>query len=173
MLHTKGEATTRTFGLRNRKTLDKYAINIHDARRYAEMANDLKNEVRGALMDIFYAESAPTNAAYHVETGVLKGQILCLDMGVRYKADMGKLSKTLGDRLQHVTVTEPVFNTSKAKAAIESGIVTEAELAKCVTALPTMAVQLRQPSDGHAPKGIEPGEARVTPLKLAKGVKLE
>ena len=58
------------------------------------------------------------------------------------------------------------------KAALASGIVTEEELAQCVTATPTMAAQIRNPADGHAPKGIDEGEAKVTPLKLAKGVKL-
>ncbi len=173
MLHTKGEGVTRTFNRVLRALLTKYAEELDQAKTYMEIADRIKRDTRGAIADIFHVTSEPSSVAYHVDDGSLKGQILCLDMGVKYKADMVKLTKVLGDRLQHVTVTEPVFKTDKAKAALKAGIVTEAELVKCVTATPTLAAQVRHPADGHAPKGIEPGEAKVTPLKPAKGVKLE
>lgn len=173
MLHTKGEGVVRTFSAASRRLLNNYANQLAQAKTYTEIADRIKGDTRGALADIFHVTSEPCSASYHVDDGSLKGQILCIDMGVKYKADIAKLAKVLGNRMQHVTVTELVFKTDKAKAALKAGIVTEAELAKCVTATPTFAAQVRHPADGHAPKGIEPGEARVTPLKLATGVKLD
>lgn len=173
MLHTRSEEKTRKFSARSQKTLNKYAEEISRAKGYEAIAEKLRTEARAALVDIFYVISDPASAAYHVPSGPLKGKLLCLDMGVRYKADMGKLAKKLGDRIKYVTVEEPVFKTDKAKAALAAGIITEEELALCVTATPTLAAQIREPSDGHAPKGIEEGEAKVTPLKLAKGVRLQ
>lgn len=173
MLHTKGEGVARTFNAVIRRLLNKYASELDQAKTYAEIASRIKSDTRGAIADIFNATSAPCSVAFHVDDGSLKGQILCLDMGVKYKANMAMIAKVLGHRREHVLVTEPVFSTDKAKAALKAGIVTEAELAKCVTATPTLAAQVRHPADGRAPKGIEPGEAKVTPLKLAKGVKLD
>ncbi len=173
MLHTKGESFTRTFRATIRRLMNGYAKELDQAKTYTEIADRIKEETRGALADIFHLTSEPCSIAYHVDDGSLKGQILCLDMGVKYKADMAQLAKVLGDRLQHVTVIEPVFKTDKAKAALKAGIVTEAELVKCMTATPTLATQVRHPANNMTPKGIEPGEARVTPLKPAKGVKLD
>lgn len=78
------------------------------------------------LVDLFGTKIRPSSAAYHVDVGPHQGSILCLDLAVRYEPDFVELAKVLGDRLQHVTVTEPVFDRKKAEAAIKAGVVTEA-----------------------------------------------
>lgn len=173
MLHTKIESITRTFSAATRRLLNKYAEEIDQAKTYADIADRIKSDTRDALADLFFVASEPCSVAYHVSDNNQQGNILCFDMGMKYEADMEKLAKVLGDRMQHVTVTEPVFKTNKAKAALNAGIVTEAELAKCVMAAPTIAIRVRHSADNLTPKGIESGEARVTPLKLAKGVKVK
>lgn len=173
MLHIKIEAMIRTFSAVTRRLLNGYAEEIDQAKTYADIADRIKQDTRDALTDIFCITSEPCSVAYCVSDGNQKGNILCLDMGMKYEADMGKLAKVLGERVQHVTLTEPVFKTDKAKSAIKAGIVTEEEIAKCVTAQPTIAVRMRNAGDSYAPEGIESGEARVTPLKLAKGVKVK
>jgi hypothetical protein len=153
--------------------LNKYAGEISEARCYADIADRIRRETRAMLVDLFGTEMQPSSAAYHVDIGQHRGSILCLDLAVRYEPDVAKLASVLGDRLQNVTETKPVFDRKKAEAAIKAGVVTEAEMARCVRAVPRTIAVLRDAADGRAPKGIEAGEARVTPLKLSKGVKLD
>lgn len=173
MLHQRLEPVTKTFRAATRSTLNDYANEIEQAKTYAEIADRIRGDVRGALVDLFGAITDGGSTAYHIDDGPQEGNLLCLDLAVRYEPDMAHLANLLGDRLQFVTETKPVFNRKKAEAAIKTGVVTEAEMARCVKAVARPSVMVRRAQDATAPKGIEPGEARVTPLKLPRGLKLD
>lgn len=173
MLHKLQEPETRTFSAATRRMLNKQAEELEHAKLYAERADNMKRDVRETLADAFgIALVSGGSTTYRINSQPHKDDLLCLNLAVRYTPDMAKLTKILGNRLQFVTVTEPVFDRKKAEAALAAGLIDAAELARCVTPVPRLAAVVRAASDSTAPKGIEPGEARVTPLELVKPLKL-
>jgi hypothetical protein len=155
--------------------LNKIAVTIDNAKTYTEMADRMRREARGMLVDLFGLIESPGSAAYRVDALPHKGSILCLDLRVHYEPDGEKMARVLGDRLELVLTLKPHFDTKKAAAAIKAGWITEAELAKCVTPVARPAAILRDAGDSNSmtPKGIPLGEGRVNPLTLAKGLKLD
>lgn len=173
MLHELQEPETRTFSAPIRRNLNKYAEEIGQAKDYADMADRIRGDTRGALVDIFgVCLVGGGSTAYRMDSGLLADDFLCLDLAVRYTADMTKLARTLGNRMEFVVDIEPVFNRKKAEAALAAGIINETELARCMTVVPRTSAVIRAKSSPAAPKGIQPGEARMTPLKLVKPLKL-
>lgn len=174
MLHTKSEVgTPRRFAAGTRKLLNELAGKLWLARHWEAEAKVRRSEVTGTLIDLFGLIAEPGSAAYQLDNAGEASQVLCLDLGVRYETDDEKLAKVLGDRLELVLTLKPQFDSKKAEAAIKTGIITEAEMAQCLTPVARPAAVLRDAGDVRTPKGIPPGEGRVNPMTLAKGLKLD
>lgn len=174
MLHTKSEeGVTRQFSAGTRRVLKGLADMLRTAKHWETSAKADRAEVKGILIDLFGVKESPGSAAYQLDDAGKASEVLCLDLGVHYEPDGEKLAKVLGDRLELVLTLKPHFDTRKAEAAIKSGVITESELARCVTAVARPSAVLREAGGAMSPKGIKPGEGRVNPLMLAKGLKFE
>lgn len=174
MLHTRSEiGTPRKFGAGTRKLLNGLAEKLRKAKYWEDEGKAARDEVRGTLIDLFGLVESPGSAAYQMDDAGKASQVLCLDVGVRYEPDAKKMVKLLGSRAAPLFTMKPTFDPKKAKAALEAGTVTEAELAQCMTPKARPSAVLRDAGDSMTPKGIPPGEGRVNPLVLAKGLKLD
>lgn len=176
MLHTRSEVgTPRKFAAGTRKVLTGLAEKLRNAKHWEKEGEAARHEVRGTLVDLFGSMETPGSAAYQLDDVGKASEVLCLDVGVRYEPidDGAKLAQVLGDRLSLVMTLKPHFDPKRAAEAIKAGIITEAELARCVVPVARPAAVLRDAGDSRTPKGIPPGEGRVNPLVLAKGLKLD
>lgn len=173
MLHKRLEPVTKTFNTTIRRVLNNHADALGRAKEYQKDADRIRHDARRALVDAFGTITDGGSAAYYVNGGPQEGNFLCLDMAVRYEADTEKLAKVLGDRIRFVTTTVPVFDRHKAEAAIKVGMITETELATCVTAVPRLTALVRPWADAGTPKALKPGEACVAPLQLVKPLQLD
>lgn len=173
MLHTRSEeGVTRKFAEGTRIVLKGLANMLRDAKRGEEADKADRAEVKGTLISLSGVREFPGSFAYQLDDAGKASEVLCLDLGVHYEPDEAKLAKVLGDRLELVLTRKPKFDAKKAEAAIKTGAITEAELARCVTAVARPSAVLREAGGATTPKGIKPGEGRLNPLILAKGLKL-
>lgn len=168
------EPTTRQFSGHTGELLLAMRSALAQAERDEEKAATTREEIEGFLIDLFGLLDVPGDAAYKLTDRGACSQVLSLELGVEYVPDGEAMAHVLGDRIHEVMTLRPHFDPVKAALAVETGIVTEAELAQCLQPIAHPCVTRYSAGEQDAAlKELKAGEGRVKPLDLPKGLTLQ
>ena len=167
---------TRQFSSHTDELLTAARMDMAVAERDEERAAAVREGLEGLLIDLFGLLDAPGDAAYKLNDHGVDSQVLSLELGVQWEPDGEKMVAVLGNRIEEVMTLRPHFDPGKAAAAIEAGIITEAELAQCVQPIAhprVVRLGFGLGKQDAALKELKAGEGRVKPLDLPKGLTLQ
>ncbi len=169
------EPTTRQFSDRTKQLLLEVRSALIEADRADGKTQTAREEAAGLLIDLFGLQEAPGDAAFKLKDRGVDAEIITVELNVEWVPDGEKMVTVLGNRIEEVMTLRPHFDPEKAQKAIDAGIIAEAELAQCVQPIahPRASRHSDYRAEGKTPTGIKPGEGRVKPLDLPKGLSLQ
>ncbi len=169
------EPTTRQFSKSTNELLLATRSALVEVERAEGKAQAAREEAAGLLIDLFGLEEAPGDAAFKLNDNGVDSQIVTVELNVEWVPDGEKMVAELGSRIEEVMTLRPHFDPEKAQKAIDQGIISEAELAQCVQPIAHPYASRRNDFEAKdkTPTGIKPGEGRVKPLDLPKGLTLQ
>lgn len=168
------KTTARQFSERTNELLSAARAAMEVVSRGEDTAENVQEELEGLLIDLFGLHDAPGDAVYKLMDRGIDSDVLGLELNVEWVPDGESMVAVLGDRIHDVMTLRPTFDQEKAEAAVRRGIVTEAELARCLQPVAHPSVVRYSFGEQDATlKKLPAGEGRVKPLDLPKGLKLQ
>lgn len=169
------ETTTRKFSKRTHELLLEARSALVEAERAEGKAQTARDDIAGLLIDLFGLLDAPGDATYKLDDHSVDSEVVSVELNIEWVPNGEKMFAVLGSRVEEVMTLRPHFDPKKAQNAINQGIITEAEMAQCLQPIahPYVSRHSDFEAEGKTPTGIKPGEGRVKPLDLPKGLKLQ